>query len=112
MIYPRRYNNDDLFFCAGSAAMPSIKMASAKSKGPCVLCYHETNSPIKRRVRNEYGRDSPGVKSIKGWRAKFKQTGSVELKRTGRPSVNEEAVDAVRDVFQSCLWKSTGRVSS
>lgn len=67
-------------------------MASLQEKAQCVLCYHEINFPvtIRRKFRNEYGRELPDVKTIKVW------TGRVgDLERTGRPSVNEETADVV-----------------
>lgn len=52
--------------------------------------------------RNEYRRDLPDVKSIKGWSAKFEETGCAGVpNRLRRDSVNEEIVDAVLHVFPS-----------
>ena len=58
----------------------------------------------------ETGRPPPDVKSIKAWHSKFVDTGSVgDLDRSGRPSVNDETVDAVREAFQCSPGKSTRR---
>ena len=78
-------------------------MASMKEKAQCVLWYHETKSPVtvQRKFRNEYGQPQSDVKSIKAWYSKFVETGSVgDLNRSGRPSVSDETVDAVREAFQ------------
>jgi hypothetical protein len=89
-------------------------MASMKGKAQCVFWFHETKSPltVERNFRCEYGRPLSDVKSITGWYAKFKETGNVgNHKRTARPSVSEETVDAVRDAFQRSPWKSNCRAS-
>ena len=65
---------------------------------------------MQRKFRNEYGRPPPDVKRIKAWYSKFVETGSVgDLHRSGRPSVSDETVDAVREAFQSSPGKSTRR---
>jgi hypothetical protein len=101
---------DDL----GSAAIASIEMVSMKEKAQCVLWLHETRSPgtVQRNFSREYERHLPDVKSITGWNAKFKETGSVgDRERTGRPSASEETFDAVRDDFQRSPRKSSRRAS-
>ena len=85
-------------------------MGSMKEKAQCVLWYHETKSPItvQRKFRNEYGWPLPDVKSIKAWYSKSVETGGVgDLNRSGRPSVSDETVDAVREAFQCSPGKST-----
>jgi hypothetical protein len=63
---------------------------------------------VQLNFRREYGRHPPDVRSTRGWYAKFKETGNVgDRKRTGRPTVSEETVDAVRDAFQRIPRKST-----
>jgi len=86
-----------------------------KEKAHCVLWYHETKSPVsvQREFRNEYGRPPPDVKSLKAWYSKFVETGSVgDLNRSGRPSVSDETVGAVREAFQRSPGKSTRRASN
>jgi len=62
---------------------------------------------------NEYGRPPPDVKRIKAWYSKVVETGSVgDLNRSGRPSVSDETVDAVREAFQHSPGKSTHRASN
>jgi len=47
------------------------------------------------------------VKTIKAWYSKFVETGSVgDLNRSGRPSVSDATVDAVREAFQRSPGKS------
>jgi len=68
---------------------------------------------VQRKFRNEYGRSPPYVKSIKAWYSKFVETDSVgDLNRSGRPSVSDETVDAVREAFQRSPGKSTRRASN
>ena len=68
---------------------------------------------MQRKFRNECGRSPPDVKSIKVWYSKFVETGSVgDLNRSGRPSVSDETVDAVREAFQCSPGKSTRRASN
>jgi len=86
-----------------------------KEKAQCVLWYHETKSPVsvQQKFRNEYGRPSPDVKSIKAWYSKFVETGSVgDLDRSDRPSVSDETVDAVCEAFQRSSSKSTRHASN
>lgn len=67
-----------------------------KKKAQYVIWYYETNllGTVQHRLRNEYGRDVPNVKRFNGWYAKFKKTSSLcDLKRTGKPGVNEDTVD-------------------
>jgi hypothetical protein len=78
------------------------------------LWFHEMKLPVtvQRNSRREYGRHVPDVKSIEDWYATFKETGnSGDRKRTGRPSVSEEAVGAVRDAFQRSRRKTAPRAS-
>jgi hypothetical protein len=93
---------------SGIAAIVSIKMAYMKEEAQCVFWFHETKSPLTvlRNFIRGYGRHPPHVRRNTGWYAKFKETGNVgERKRTGRPSVREEAVDAVQSekINSSCL---------
>ena len=86
-----------------------------KDKVQCVLWYHETKSPVsgQQKFRNVYGRPPPDGKRIKAWYSKFVQTGSVgDPKRSGRSSVSDETVDAVREAFQRSPGKSTHRASN
>jgi hypothetical protein len=85
-----------------------------KEKAECVSRFHETKSPltVQRNFKREYGRHPPNVRSIGGSYAKFKESSNVgERKRTGKPSVSDEIVDAVCDVFQRSQRKSTRRAS-
>jgi len=85
-------------------------MASINEKVQCVLWYSETKSPVtvQRKFRNEYGRPPPDGKNIKAWYSKFVETSSVgDLNRSGRPSVSDETVDAVREAFQTSPGKAT-----
>jgi len=86
-----------------------------KEKAQCVLWYRETNSSVsvRREFSNEYGRPPPDVKSIKARYPKLAETGSVgDLNRSGRSSVSDEIVDAVRETFQPSPGKSTRRASN
>ncbi|XP_064084849.1 uncharacterized protein LOC135200284 [Macrobrachium nipponense] len=75
-----------------------------KDTGESPVCFmvprNKINCCSSAQVQNEYRRDPPDVKSIKDWYKKFTETGSVEdLKRSGRPSVTDASIVAVRDAF-------------
>jgi hypothetical protein len=67
---------------------------------------------VQRRYRRECGERAPGRQSIKRWLEQFQETGSVLHKKgAGRPSVDADTVDMVREVFQRSPLKSTRRAS-
>ena len=67
---------------------------------------------VQGKFRNEFGQDSPRTNSIKRWFNNFMETGSIlDRKRSGRPSIDEETVDAVRVAFHRSPRKSI-RVAS
>ena len=89
-------------------------MLTIQQKAQCVFWYHKLKSPIavKHKFRNEFGQDPPYTNSIKRWFKTFMKTGSIlDRKRSGRPSIDEETVDAVRVAFHCSQRKST-RVAS
>ena len=89
-------------------------MLTIKQKAQCVLWYHKLKSPtaVQRKFRNEFGQDPPHTNSIKRWFKNFMETGSIsDRKRSGRPSIDEETVDAVRVAFHRSPRKSI-RVAS
>ena len=62
---------------------------------------------VQRKFRNEFGPDPPHTNSIKRWFKNFVKTGSILVrKRSGRPSTDEEIVDAVRVAFHRSPRKS------
>jgi len=84
-------------------------MLTIQQKAQCVLWYHEMKSPtaVQRKFRSEFGEDPPHTNSIKRWFKKFMETGSIlDGKRSGRPSIDEETVDAVRVAFHRSPRKS------
>jgi len=84
-------------------------MLTIQQKAQCVLWYHELKSPtaVQRKFRSEFGEDPPYTNSIKRWFKKFMETGSIlDGKRSGRPSIDEETVDAVRVAFHRGPRKS------
>ena len=89
-------------------------MLTIEQKAQCVLLYHKLKSPIavQRKFRNEFGQDPPHTNSIKRWFKNFIETGSIlDRKRSGRPSIDEETVNAVRVAFHRSPRKSI-RVAS
>ena len=79
----------------------------------CGITKQNHPSQCSGNSKNEYGQPPPDVKSIKAWYSKFVETGSVgDLNRSGRPSVRDEIVDAVREAFQRSSGKSTLRTSN
>ena len=89
-------------------------MLTIQQKAQCVLRYHKLKSPtaVQRKFRNEFGQDPPHTNSIKRWFKNFMETGSIlDCKRSGRPSIDEETIDAVRVGFHRSPRKSI-RVAS
>ena len=89
-------------------------MLTIQQKAQCVLWYNELKSPtaVQRKFRNEFGQDPPHTNSIKKWFKNFMETGSIlDRKRSGRPSIDEDTVDAVRVAFHRSPRKSV-RVAS
>ena len=89
-------------------------MLTIQQKAQCVLWYNKLKSPtaVQCKFRNEFGQDPPHTNSIKRWFKNFMETGSIlDRKRSGRPSIDEETVDAVRVAFHRSPRKSI-RVAS
>jgi len=77
-------------------------MFSIQQQEQCVLWYNELKSPtaVQRKFRNKFGQDPPRTDSIKIWfKILWKPTAFWIAKRSGRPSIDEESVDAVRVAF-------------
>jgi len=90
-------------------------MLSNQQEAQWVLSYHKLKSPtaVKRKFRNEFGEDPPHTDSIKRWFKKFMETGSIlDGRRSGRPSIDEETVDAVRVAFYHNPRKSISVTSN
>lgn len=67
---------------------------------------------VQRQYRRQYGGTPPDSKTIKAWYDKFKDTGSVaDRRRTGRPRISEQNVEALRAAFQRSPGKSIRRAS-
>ena len=62
-------------------------MATPREKAQCVSRFIETKSDlqIQRNFRTKYVRDPPACPSIRAWRKKFMETGTVFDKGSGRP---------------------------
>ena len=88
-------------------------MLTIQQKAQCVFWYHKLKSPtaVQRKFGNVFGQD-PHTNRIKRWFKNFMETGSIlDRKRSGRPSIDEETVDAVRVAFHRSPKKSI-RVAS
>ena len=67
---------------------------------------------VQSKFRNEFGQDFPHANSIKRWFKNFMETDTIlDRKRSCRPSINEETVDAVGVAFHRSPRKSI-RVAS
>ena len=89
-------------------------MLTIQQKVQSILWYHKLKLPtaVQRKFRNEFGKDPPHTNSIKRWFKNFMETGSIlARKRSGRPSIDEETVVAVRVAFHRSPTKSI-RVAS
>lgn len=78
-------------------------MTTVQQKAQCVLWYAEFKSPVlvQRNFRRTYRQDPPTDKTIVRWFNQFKETGSVDIKKSpGRPRTSEEDVERLR---QSCV---------
>ena len=79
-----------------------MKHVDHSTKSTICPWYYKLKSPtaIQRQFRNEFGQDPPHTNSIKRWFKNFMETGSIlDCKRSGRPNVDEETVDAVPVTF-------------
>ena len=84
-------------------------MLTVQQKAQCVLWYHKLKSPtaVQRKFKNEFGQDPFHTNSIKRWFKNFMETGNIlDRKRSGRPSIDEETVDAVRVAFHRSQSRS------
>ena len=62
---------------------------------------------VQRKFRNEFGQYLPHTNSIKRWFKNFMETDSIlDCKRSGKPSNDEEMVDAVCVAFHRTSRKS------
>ena len=90
-------------------------MSTLQQKAQYVYWYHKSKSPtaVQRKLRYELGQDFPYINSIKRWFKNFMETGSIsDRKRSGWPSIDEEAVDAVRVKFHRSPRKSIRAASN
>ena len=89
-------------------------MLTIQQKAQCVVWYHKLKSPtaVQCKFKNEFGQDPPHTNTIKRWFKYFMETGSIlDRKRSGRPSIDKETLDAVRVAFHRSPSKSI-RVAS
>ena len=84
-------------------------MLTIQEKARCVLCYRKLKSPtaVQRKFRNEFEQDPSHTNSIKRWFKNFMETGSnLNCKRSDRPSIDKETIDAVLVAFHRSPRKS------
>lgn len=87
---------------------------SGEERAFCVLEFHASRSPtdVQRKFRTKYHKDPPSRKAIYAWYDRFVSTGCLcPKKRSGRPAVNEETVNRVRETFVRSPRKSIRRAS-
>lgn len=93
------------------------KMAALpNARGWCVLEYARTDSvvAVRRAFRRQFGRPAPSETSIRRWYEQLRDRGCICHQgkgRAGRPSVNEETIERVRDSFIRSPKKSVRRAS-
>ena len=88
-------------------------MATPREKAQWVSRFIETKSNLQTgrnfRTNNKYGRDPSSRPSIRAWRKKFMETGTVFDKgRSGRPRTSEENIDRVRNRVLDVLLATNG----
>ena len=77
-------------------------MTTPQEKAQCVSWFIETKSDVQnqRNYRSKYGRDPPLRLSIRLWRKKFMETGTVfDTRRSGRPRTYEESIERAGQAF-------------
>ncbi|PSN35296.1 Fructosamine-3-kinase [Blattella germanica] len=87
---------------AESANGPGFKMWTPQRKVQCVLwlAKFESVTRVQREYRRVYNEVPPHRNNINRWDKQLKETGSLlDQKRSGRPSVSDESVDAIRDTY-------------
>ena len=80
-----------------------LKMITSQQKAQCVLWFAETKSAtmVQREFRNHYHIKPPTRASLYRWKKQFKETGSVEGKKSsGRPQTLSTDVQRVRQAFE------------
>ncbi|PSN50312.1 hypothetical protein C0J52_10130 [Blattella germanica] len=90
--------------------------ALPNARGWCVLEYARTDSvvAVRRAFRRQFGRPAPSETSIRRWYEQLRDRGCICHQgkgRAGRPSVNEETIERVRDSFIRSPKKSVRRAS-
>ena len=88
---------------------------TAAQKAFCVLELDKSHQAfhVIRKFKTKYGKKyAPSAPMIKKWHEKFINSGCLcKGKRSGRPSISEDDVDKIRDVYLSSPKTSTRRVS-
>lgn len=87
----------------------SVKMWTPQRKVQCVLwlAKFESVTRVQREYRRVYNEVPPHRNNINRWDKQLKETGSLlDQKRSGRPSVSDESVDAIRDTYLRSPKKS------
>ncbi|KAG8243980.1 hypothetical protein J6590_032463 [Homalodisca vitripennis] len=90
------------------------KVAIREHKAFCVLRFAKTESVVteQRAFRIKFESDPPSDDSMRRWYHQFESTGCLcKEKSTGRPSVNEDRVERVRENFTRISLKSVRKTS-
>jgi transposase len=93
----------------GHGLCVSVKMLPVKRKVQCVLrlAKFESVTPVRREYRRVFNEEPPHENNIRRWDKKLKETGSLlDKKLSGRPSVSDESVEAIRTSFLRSPRKS------
>ena len=84
-------------------------MLTIQQKAQCVLLYHKLKSPLQYNIILEMSLDKTllTLTALRDGLKNFMETGSIlDHKRSGRPSIYEETVDAVHVAFHHSPRKS------
>ena len=93
----------------------AVMAPTAAEKAFCVLEFEKSHQAhhVIRKFKTKYGKQyAPSATNIIKWHKKFTNSGCLcKGKSSGRPSVSEDVVDKIRDVYLSSPKTSTRRVS-
>ena len=84
-------------------------MLTIQQRVQSVFWNHKSKSPtaVQRKFSYIFRQDPPHINSIKRWFKYFMETGNIlDRKRSGRPSIDEETVDAAHVAFYGSPRKS------
>ena len=95
--------------------LSAVMAPTAAQKAFCVLEFDKSHQALHviLKFKTKYGRKyAPSATNIMKWHTKFTNSGCLcKGKSSGQPSVSEDDVDKIRDVYLSSPKTSTRRMS-